>query len=451
LHNNWWERDVASAISFSGFNNIDFGSIVNALIQQASAPLTALQTSQTALKSQVTNYSTLGSRVAALNSAAAALGDLTSVNAFSGTSSDSSAVGVSTTSDARAGHYDVVVSALARAQVTVSTSSAADADTTIVASGGTLTLGGVDVAVTGDVTLQQLADTINATDGIGVTATVIRTATNTYRLALTSSETGLDNAFTVTNNLTGGSGVTFGANAVDAADASLTINNVAVTSSSNTLESVVSGVTLTLGKQDAGTTIGIDIAPDSSGLKTKVEAFITAYNSLASFAEDQRSAATSGDASSIGNDPLLRQLRNALRSAIGAAYGTSDVSRLSQAGIEFTQTGTLQLNDTVFTAAVTSNPVDVQDVFAGASGVFPSIKTMLDDYSASTGYINTATTQLNAQIQRMTSQISDMQDRLAQQKIALQQEFAAADAAIKALNNQSSALTNFSASLGSSL
>jgi flagellar hook-associated protein 2 len=172
---------VGSPITFSGFNSIDFGSIVTALMQQASAPLTTLQTSQTALKSQITNYSTLASRISSLQSAADDLGDLTSVSAVSGTSTDAAAVAVSTSSSATAGHYDVIVNELARAQVTVSTSSAPDASTTVVASGGTLTIGGVAVTVSGNSTLQQLAEAINGTDDIGVHAPVIRTAPGTYR------------------------------------------------------------------------------------------------------------------------------------------------------------------------------------------------------------------------------------------------------------------------------
>ena len=44
----------------------------------------------------------------------------------------------------------------------MSTSTAADTNTTIVATGGTLTIGGATISVTGPVTLQGLADTINA-------------------------------------------------------------------------------------------------------------------------------------------------------------------------------------------------------------------------------------------------------------------------------------------------
>jgi flagellar hook-associated protein 2 len=442
---------VSSPITFSGFNNIDFSSIVNALMQQASQPLTTLQTNQTAVKSQITNYQTLSSRIGAVQSAAAALGDISSISAFKGTSSDENAVGISTTSNAKAGHFDVVVNTLAKAQVTVSSTSAPDADTTVVASGGTLTIGGVDVTVSGDVTLQQLADAINNTDGIGVQASVIRTAPGTYRLALSSLETGQANAFTITNNLTGGSGVAFGGNAVDASDASLLVNNIPVTSTTNTIEDIVPGVTLTAYKADPNTTVRLDVSPSSDDLKAKVQSFITSYNALVQFADDQRDAAGKGDASSIGHDPLLRQLRNSLRTELLGSHGSETISKLAEVGVEFTTTGTLQLNEGIFDSTVADHAADIQSMFAGSGGVFSSVDSLLDGYSQSNGFISTATAQLNKQVSRMDDQIADMQDRLAIQKAALQQEFAAADAAISALNSQRDSLSNFQQSLGSSL
>jgi len=441
-----------SPVTLSGFNNIDFGSIINVLMQQASIPLTNLQTSQSNLKAQISTFSSLATQIGTLQSAAADLASPTSVSAVAGTSSDATAVSVSTTSAASAGHYDVVVNDLARAQVTVSTSSAPDAATTVVASGGTLTIGGVAVTLTGNVTLQGLADAINGTTGIGVTASVVHTDQNTYRLALTANSTGTASAFTVTNALSGGTGVTFGStNAVDATNASLLVNNIPVTSSTNTIQDIVPGLTITALRKDPTSVISVDVAPDSSGLETKVQAFVTAYNSLVQFADGQRTAAANGDATSIGRDPVLNQLRNSLRTALLGTYSGQALTNLAQVGVEFTQTGTLQINDSVFSAAVTSNPSGVQSLFAGTSGAFPAIATLLDGYSATTGFISTETTQLNAQISRMNQQISNMQDQLAQQKATLQQQYAAADAAISSLNSQSGALTNFSQSLGNGL
>src|SRR5688572_2201012 len=191
-------------------------------MQQASQPLTNLQSRQRALETQITRFDALATRVTALQSAAEALGTPQAVSTLAGRSSDESAVAVAVGSDAVAGHYDVVVNDLARAQVTASTSTAPDANTTVVASAGTITIGGLAVAVAGDVTLRGLAAAINDTDGIGVHAAVVKTGDASYRLVLTSQETGSAHAFTVVNGLTGS--MTFGANAVDASDASILIN-----------------------------------------------------------------------------------------------------------------------------------------------------------------------------------------------------------------------------------
>jgi len=448
---------VGSPITLSGFNNIDFGSIVTSLMQQASIPLTALQNQQAALKSRSATVDKLGANLDALDTAAQALSNQDSLNAFQAVSSDTTAVSASIGSGAVAGHYDVVVSELARAQVMAS-DVLPDATTTTVATSGSITIGGVQVQLSGPVTLQQLAAAINATPGIGATATVVRSGANAYRLVLTGHTSGADGAYTIVNGLSGGSGVNFtdtdgngisgdtaADNAVSASDAQALVNNVPVQSASNTLTDVIPGVTLTLTKKDAA--VSIDVSTDDSALTTQVTTFIQAYNTLVQFAKTQATAAANGDASSIGRDPLLRQLRNRLRSALGAVYSGGVFSRLSEVGVEFTQTGTLQLNQTVFAAAVSDHPDDMKQLFAGAGGAFPALTGMLDEYSQAGGFLASYQSQLTQQSSTLDRQIAAMQDRLAIQKAALQKEFSAADDVISQLQTQSSALTNFQSSL----
>ena len=168
--------------------------------------------------------------------------------------------------------------------MTASAATVPDANLTVVASGGTITIGGVTVTLSGDTTLQGLADAINATDGIGVSATVVRTGTASYRLALTSTLTGEANAFTVINDLSGGGGITFidtdgdgisgnslSDNAVRATDASILVNNLPVTSASNILAGIMPGVTLTALKADPAKTIRLSIASDGSAGRSAVE------------------------------------------------------------------------------------------------------------------------------------------------------------------------------------
>ncbi len=440
---------MSTPITFSGFNDIDFNVVLNAIMQQASIPLTSLQNRQKDLQSQIGGLDKLAGLVATLRSSADTLGRPATHAMMSGSSSNEQAVSISVGAGAAAGQLDIVVNQLARAQVTVTDSTAPDANTTIVASGGSITIGGVQVAIAGDVTLQGLAAAINATPDIGVTAGVIRTSPTTFRLALTSTETGLANAFTVTNGLTGGTGVTFGAtNAVDAADATLLVNNVAVTGPTNTFSDLMPGVSITVFRADPATTVRLDVAVDGAAVKERIQQFVVAYNEFMTFVGEQRSASAEGDAAAIGRDPVLRALRNDLRTSLLGAHGTGILTRLAEVGVEFTQTGTLEFDEEVFDAAVAADADAVRGLFSAADGVFNSVETLLDGYGQADGFIPAGKRRLENQISTMDGQIDAMQRRLAVQREALQREFAEADAIMSRLKAQATSLSGFSSDLG---
>jgi flagellar hook-associated protein 2 len=194
----------------------------------------------------------------------------------------------------------------------------------------------------------------------------------------------------------------------------------------------------------------VDISADSEALKGKVTEFIDAYNDFVKFANEQATAAAGGDLSSIGRDSLMRGLRNQLRSALTGLHGSGMFTRLAEVGVEFTQTGTLQLNSTLFNDAVANHPDDLKDLFAGSGAAFGALTDLIDQYSDAGGLISSTKTRLTQQSSSIDTQIAQMQDRLAVQRAALQAEFTAADNAMKQLNSQSTALSNFGASLSSS-
>jgi flagellar hook-associated protein 2 len=431
---------MSSGITFSGFNDIDFNTVLNALMTHAALPLNTLQGQQAALKNQLGTFDAFRSRVEAARSASDGLGTMQAVSTMAARSSHASNVTVSSTSAAEPGHYDIVVTSLARAQVTASVETFADADTTIVASGGSITIGGTEVVLSGNTTLQGLATAINDTEDIGVTASVVRTGPGAYRLALQSNLTGTEHTFTVTSGLTDAA-ISFGANAVNASDAAITINNIAATSSSNTFENVVPGVTVTVLKADPATTVAVDVASDGSALADKINTFVNAYNNIVSFLESQRLSAGAGEASSIGHEPLLRQLRGALRTELMGVRGSGSMTRLAEIGIEFTRDGRLELNRKVFDAAVAADGDGVRALLAGTDGAFPAIESMLESYTTAAGMISVAKDRLNKQIRTMDGQILSMQNRLALQRDALQRQFTEADAAMSRLKSQSSALS----------
>jgi flagellar hook-associated protein 2 len=433
---------MGSPVTFGGFNQIDFNVILNAIMQQESRPLQTLQAQQTALQATDTALGQLIGKIDALRTSARALSGGETLVEHAVSSADPDAVSVTASSGAVAGRYDIVVSQLARAQVTASTTTAPDADTTIVASGGTLTVGGVTVTYSGPVTLRQIADGINAAPGAMVSAMVIQTAPNVFRLVLQGEETGAANAFTVTNGLTD-SAMAFAGNAVEAADASALVNNIPVTSTTNTLTDVVAGVTVTLRRQTTDP-VAITVERDDERLADRVETFVTEYNELVKFASEQMASAASGTAGSLGRDALLRTLRQSLRSTLNAAYGSDTFTRLAEVGIAFTRTGELTLDRTRLTSALGDDHAAVQSLLAGTGGgVFGSVATLLDDYTRSGGLVPGARTRLNDELSRLRRRMDDMQERLAIRRAALQQEFIAADEAMARLNGQSGALASF--------
>lgn len=441
---------MSSPITFSGFNNIDFSVVLNAIMQQESQPLNALTAQQTALQSTNSAYGVLATKLSTLESAAQALSTTSTVTSFAATSSDA-AVGVTATGASSAGRYEIVVNQLAHAQVTASTSTVADTNSTVVATGGSLTIGSTSVAINGPVTLQDLVNQINQTPSIGATASVVQSGPGAFKLVLTSTATGAANAFSVTNQLTGGTNVTFGANAVNASDASALVNNIAVTSPTNTLTNVVAGVSLTLTQQDPAKTVVVQVSRNDDDLKSRLTTFISAYNDLVAFATDQRAQAAKGTTGTLARDSVLTSARNALRTALGAAYGTGTFTKLAEVGLGFTQTGQLTLDQNVFNSAMSNNAAGVASLFAGASnnGAFSSIQSIIASYTNAGGFVPSAETRNSDTLNRLGSQIDAMQARLAIRRAALQKEFTAADAAMSQLNSQSSALGGFTASLSS--
>lgn len=443
---------MSSPISFSGFNKIDFNQVLNAIMAQEREPIRAIETQQRTLQARVGAFSTLSSKVAALEASVASLAAGDAVGSKSATVTPTGAFAVTAKATAPAGIYDVVVTELARAQVTAAVSVTADKDTTIVASGGTLTIGGVAVTVSGDVTLEGLADAINSTSGIGVSA-IAASVPGGYQLILTGSQTGAAQAYTITNALTGGAGIQFGDadvdgisgdsaadNAISATDASLLVNNVTMSSPTNTVDGVIAGATLTLFKKDPTASATVTISENSVSMKASIEQFVETYNEILAFVKTQTGV------DGIGRDPVLRGLQSSLSSLVslhlpvGGAYDS-----LAQIGLGFSRSGELTLDAVQLDAAIEANAADVKTLVAGASGVdgvFDAIKSAVKEYTQAGGMLPDAQTRLNDQLRAAGTRIGDLEARLALRRAALQKEFIAADMAIAQLNNSIGSLSS---------
>jgi flagellar hook-associated protein 2 len=446
-----------ATVTLSGFNNIDFGAILEAVMVQERVPFTALGTKKATLQQQNSQLGTLAGKLSSLQSAAQRLSSPESLNVLSASSSDTALVGVSTSSGSMAGVYDVVVSQRAKAQVTASTSTAGAND--VITTGGTLSLlvgsqPPVNIVAAGNMTLRQLADAINDADA-GVAASVVQVTPGQYRLVLTSNETGTENAFTFTSTL--GNGITFGGadgtygqvgdgNAVDAADAQVTVNNVATSSSSNTLTDVVPGVTLTLNGENEDKTVRVTVSRDPDGLKSQVDTFVKAYNDLVGWVNTQRTAATAGQ-TSVAREAVVRGLHSDLRAAILGEHGDGTLKRLAAVGIGFDRSGLMEIDTEVFDDAVNADPAAVQELFAGTSdggtdGAFDDLAALVSSYADAGGLVKKAQTRIEDQVKLISNRMDVLDAQLTIRRNALQAEFIAADQAMQRLNSQVNSLAS---------
>jgi flagellar hook-associated protein 2 len=287
----------------------------------------------------------------------------------------------------------------------------------------------------------------------------VQSAPGVYRLVLTGKATGEANAFTLTHTLSGGAGLTFadtdgnqvyGDFAADdtqsARNASFTVNGLPIESTTNVVQDVVPGVTLTLRTEDPDKTVVIDVTRDSAAAKAKITAFIDAYNAVASFYDEQQTAAIGGKPS-IGRDPIFRGFRNNMRQALQEIYPGGAFTKLAAVGLGFDNRGKLTLDEKIFAAALDSDPDAVQDLMAGPDGnggAFAGISTVITGYTTSGGLIADMRDRITEQVKAMNNRLDQMEQRLAFRRATLQREFTAADNAMTQLNSQGNSLNALS-------
>jgi len=430
-----------AAITLSGFNGIDFNSILDAVMKSESQPLNALQDEQTKVQNKDSAFVSLAGIVSALQAPVTSLTNATGFSNVSATSSDDSIATISMGDDGSVGQYEVSISHLAKAQVTKSTSGFS-APTAVAATGGSLsfTINGsttTAINITADTKLNDLKQKINDQHS-GVMASIVNDGTN-YKLVITSRATGEDNGFTINNTLanSGGTAVTFAGNAQDAQNALFNVNGIDIESASNTVTDAIPGGTITLLK--AGDTT-VNVKNDYTSIKDNIKTVVAQYNKLRQFNSQQ------SQGGALSGDPVLREILSDARTVLltGAANGVR-YSYLSEIGIELTSSGDLKLDETKLDAALSSNPDDVQKLFQGANGsagVLGALRSTLNNSDGTSGLIKTSRDSIQTTLARYSDRIERQQNMLDIRRQELQKQYAAADEAMSKLNQLTSSISN---------
>jgi flagellar hook-associated protein 2 len=430
-------------------SGLDVKSIVSQLVALDRAPLQPLQRTASSLQSQLSVYGSLKSMVSSLGDAAAKLSTSTSWTGVKASSSNATAVSATAAAGASATSLSMEVQQLARAQSAASgaihTGSGVGAGTLSIQVGAGAP---VDVVIeAGKDSLAEVARQINEAKA-GVSATVLRDASG-ERLLMRSTDTGTTNSFTVSvsggspsglERLAFGPSVTGGMTQTQAAqDAQATINNVAITSASNTLSDTVPGLTLTL-SQVTTAPVEIEVKADQDAMRKNVQGFVDAYNALNNMlAETTKYNPESKTAGTLQGESTAVGLQNALRGMMRSVTASSPFSRLLDVGIEAQQGGKLEIKADNLNTAL-GNMDGLRALFTTTSaeptsrGFGLKIKAFADGLLSATGSLSTKTESLQSAVKRNTTEQGKVVERASRAEARYLAQYNAMDAAVGRLS-----------------
>ena len=410
--------------------------IVKQLVDaRASQVLTPLENDIQEAKGLKDVYSGMNSSLTGLYEAAQKVNDFDLFTSKAASSSNPEAATVSADESAVEGTYTIEASQLAQSHtMTLEGSSGLSAsdDASLINDSVTLSFEhqGVSLSLTtdGETTLDDIAQAINETENLGVSASVINTGTENsadFKLKLKSETTGSgENQITSDGtaagvNIAGGtlfSGGDVQNEAQAGQNALFTIDGVSYERSSNQVDDAIEGLSFELLSDTAGPS-NIGVSLDTKSITGQVQAFVKAYNAYAGFLDKNGSYnPETGQGGALLGDSIARSTQNRLRSLISepvTGSGENSFQYLSQVGIEFEENGSLSLDSDKLHSALESDAQGVKDIFAGTGGAGEKMETYLRSITNSfDGVIASKISSLETRIDSLNDDYDDKQQYL---------------------------------------
>ena len=283
-----------AAITSTGLGSgLEVNNIVNAIVDAEKVPVQSKIDRDTALATaQISAFGSINSALSTFKDSYKDLSKTSTFSAVSISSSDEDVLTATAGIGAQTGVFDIEVTEKAQAQ-SLATAAFSSANETL--GTGTLTIRfgsyeGANFAVNADTTIQNITidstnntlssfrDSLNADATNGLSASIINDGSG-YRLVMTSDKTGENFAMEIvvsdddgdnTDNISGISRLIYNdttknvTQTVAANDAKIILNGITITRDSNTIDSVITGVTLELQDTKPGSNIRLNINSDTS-------------------------------------------------------------------------------------------------------------------------------------------------------------------------------------------
>jgi len=392
-------------------------------------------------KTESDDLAILTTMTASLKSASSTLSDETNYLSRSVTSSDDG-ISVSAEAGAEVQDFSFNVTKLAKRDIYQSKSFTNNTDT--FASGDdtvTINIDGKDYSINVDSTtkLDDFKDKIyDATDG-KVIASILNVGGDTpYKLILKSADTGTDNAMTISST---GDAVTNLGIADDttshiqhALNLEATFDGVSITRSSNTVDDLITGVTIKANKEVSS---NIAIKQDTSVISDSLQSFVEKYNELINNLNE--STKYDPETKASGTFQGTSEIKNLKNDIATQLFQIDPEGRnLSEYGITLNSTGLLEFNQSTFDSKMSADNEDVENFFRGDSsndGFFTKYNDMLSGYiKFQTGTLSQLNTQLTDENKSLTENKIKATERLDAKYDILTKKFRAYDAIISKFN-----------------
>ena len=364
-------------------SGMDVKALATSLVAAEKAPQQALLDKKVAgVKAEITGYGGMMFVLSELKKKVASLDDSTDFAGLTVKNTQPTAFDITTSASALPGQHDVTINQIARAQRSLTATGFADNNSTVI-SGSDFTLNlsvgtasAVAITVPSNSTLEGVKDAINSANA-GLTAQVVDSgvvgASDRYKIMVTG-QPGATNAFTMTSSI---SGLGFDTNAATTlqkpTDAQLVVDGISYSRSSNTVTDIVPGLTLNLMGPTSGAS-SVQLARDTSAMKTNLQDLITAFNDVNSFlktATDPKSTDPDFGKTLAGNSAVKGIYSSLKQMLFGTASGTSNthIRGLRDLGVKMQNDGTLTLDEKTFNTNSTAHYDEAATMLSGTTGL----------------------------------------------------------------------------------
>ncbi|MBM9603008.1 flagellar filament capping protein FliD [Desulfopila inferna] len=431
------------AITFGGLaTGLDTNAIISELMRIERSPIKRLENDQSYFKSRLDVFSKLDGKLQEFFAKAEAIDTSAELNSPSVKTSTEDYLSATASGIADVGSYQVTVVDLAQQQKDVSQGYADKTSATFGTGSLDLTVAGVSTSITIDSTnnsLEGIAEAINNSD-LGVQATIINDGTATpYRLILTGES--VSDSFSLdSSGLSGGTDTNpTMTNTQVAQQAHIVVDGIDVYSDSNSVDSSLPGLSLELFKADQNVSTTVNVSVDKDATKEKIQGLVDAYNGVINYIAEQKSA-------DWGNDSAFRSIKRHLQDIlVSRQSGSGAFSSLSQIGFETQRDGTISVNSTALSDALTDIYEGVVSLFSGTSdsdGISAEFATYLEQMTdTATGLYAGRKESTESNLRRIDQRILSLEARMEQKEETLRARFTAMESLISGMNSQSTFLS----------